>query len=1705
MKSRNVSKFLALLLAASMAFPSMPAYAEGNAAGESGKVESLQEESRQPEAQAAEGQESPGQARDVAVPNPYYEFTFDGEVQDNKVANEGSKAGVFATIEGNKEGLGVVEDAERSSHVLNLPGGATNGAKEGRLTLPDDMFADVTEAGFAFSFWINIDQNAGQYSRIFSATVNGQNSNAGGGNWDAPEFSFVVGSETADDMNEGKAGYNTAIILPDKTMMKLVWNKQFAKGKWQHVTISVSPAAYDIYLDGEAVGTKYDRNNNTAAALGKLFADNAAVLKQYKYCGIGPSVYKTDKDLKAKMDEFRFYNTALSPEQAKAAYDSYKVGGEAVANLQSKVNAAKEKSISFYTRDSFKALQLAIEEGEKGIENPVTEANVNRLIANLDSAMGALAFYEGVTETTAFTNAQLQAEKTGAEQLLAQGSLSSASEQQIQAAITAAGAALAGQDQAAVDAALTALRRAVDEKKYAAALHFDADPAKSKGALFHGSTGFLYGVSEVGVPSADLIRAISPKILVQKAADGQQHPSGDGYRLTSYLETCGAENIQIYLQDFYLQWPYESNGIEDYNTKVQQIVTKMVAGKTAAELEHYSFVIFNEPDQIWYGGKLSQMCTDWLKIYKTIKNINPALKVAGPNFAGYNSNSVRTFLEYCKNNNCLPEYITWHELQKDKLASFKSHCDEVKGFVKTYYEGSSINPILFVNETVNFDDVGNPGALVNWLSIFDEEDTYASLPYWGLANSMNELAADSNKPNGGWWVYKWYAQMTGNKMPLTLENIGGPSAHGRLYGLTSLDEDAKILYSLFGGQAGKQTISIENIRSTETFKGASSAHVKIYSTKYTGHHGFADEIPVEFEGNMAFAGDDLVFTMPDAELMDAYFAVITPATSADCSVLGQYEKEKWEETYEAENAVLLGEAQAYKKEGGSDLARSNRAEVGHLNSESDGVKFQVEVPKDGRYRLNIYYSSQAPQVDPLTLQYVASGGQNRAVGALSRHTLTIDGAKEQEIVYDSTVKWGYYNYKTVYVDLTAGKHDIQLMHKGENQNGKDEKSMLCALLDKIDLTYDPKAESVVEIEPEELAASQAGYALDQKNTYSGAGAAVGSGDIEFYVNVPRDGYYTVGTVGTGTASLSKAKMNYAQDAKAESKVSVGWLKLFDLTLGQADAGKVYLTAGINRLCLNGNGLTLDKIVFTEVPAVTEEQSIVLEAEAQNLKGTDANDGYNYLPGSKAVPEVIDTPYASGGKAVEGFRGGKGSSLTLTVDAPEAGNYKLSVFYSNDEPAPVMKKQDGGNYVHPYNTDLVERYMQIAVNGNAPQTVYFKNTLCWDTYKNTIVDVELNKGANTIVFTNDNSYKFSAVQDDFTPRMDKFVIAKAALAAGTEPGPEKAENSLTISCAGFTYDGSAKAAPKVESITDKSAKVTYEYYSDEACANKIDSPSKAGTYYVKGFAAETESHKAAVSAAVRFTIDKAEARYTAPTSLTATVGDKLSDVKLPEGFAFESALTTSVGEAGKHTFKVSYTPKDTENYKGKTGISVTITVKKASNKITGISSVKKTYGDKAFTLKAKGQGSITYSSSDKKVATVGKSNGKVAIKGCGVATITVKAAGNKNYNAVSKKITVTVKPKKQAISSLKSTKKKAFTVKWKKDSKATGYKIQYATNEKFKKAATVAVKKSGTASVAVKKGLKAGKKYYVRVCAYKAYKKQTLMGAWSKVKSVKIKK
>ena len=97
----------------------------------------------------------------------------------------------------------------------------------------------------------------------------------------------------------------------------------------------------------------------------------------------------------------------------------------------------------------------------------------------------------------------------------------------------------------------------------------------------------------------------------------------------------------------------------------------------------------------------------------------------------------------------------------------------------------------------------------------------------------------------------------------------------------------------------------------------------------------------------------------------------------------------------------------------------------------------------------------------------------------------------------------------------------------------------------------------------------------------------------------------------------------------------------------------------------------------------------------------------------------------------------------------------------------------------------------------------------------------------------------------------------------------------------------------------------------------------------------------------------------------------------------------------------------------------------------------------------------------------------------------------------KKVTV-----KKQTAKVKAGKKK-LTVTWKKDKNVSGYQIKIATKKNFKGAKTYTVKSYKTYKKVIKK-LKANKKYFVKVRAYKTVGKSKVYGAYSAVRSCKVK-
>ena len=164
---------------------------------------------------------------------------------------------------------------------------------------------------------------------------------------------------------------------------------------------------------------------------------------------------------------------------------------------------------------------------------------------------------------------------------------------------------------------------------------------------------------------------------------------------------------------------------------------------------------------------------------------------------------------------------------------------------------------------------------------------------------------------------------------------------------------------------------------------------------------------------------------------------------------------------------------------------------------------------------------------------------------------------------------------------------------------------------------------------------------------------------------------------------------------------------------------------------------------------------------------------------------------------------------------------------------------------------------------------------------------------------------------------------------------KSDNFTFTAPSSLNYDGTAKTA----TVTIKDGvigmgEVTVRYYSDEDRYNEVAECKNPGTYYVGIDVGNGENYNSDERVydwyddSWKFTIAKADPTANAPTGLTATYGQTLADVTLPDGWTWADS-TQSVGSvvSPAATFKANFAGND--NYNAASNVEVTVTVGKAN--------------------------------------------------------------------------------------------------------------------------------------------------------------------------------
>ncbi|QYR21026.1 hypothetical protein KZ483_25395 [Paenibacillus sp. sptzw28] len=997
---------------------------------------------------------------------------------------------------------------------------------------------------------------------------------------------------------------------------------------------------------------------------------------------------------------------------------------------------------------------------------------------------------------------------------------------------------------------------------------------QSLGDIYHGASAALYGLSEPNVPDINTLIPLKPSHISQKAPNGVQHPSGDGLRVADYFFEAGGGFIQVLVQDYYGLWYYPSRTAEQYiNEAVIPVATAVKAYKDAWAVknpgqdpdEKFLYIPYNEPEQdstrypsINAGNQTGANSrnvfnNDWLKVYRAIKSIDPGAKISGPNLIDYKSNVFASFITFCVQNDCLPDIVSWHLLANKSynnaagnLAAFRSlETAQIPVYKSLYPDRKSPFPIpVDINEYASTAEIAQGGSLVQYIARYDELKIHGALPYWNTANSYGSLLAGQNEPNGAWWLYKWYADMEGRMAKVNVVKARDDSdAYGPgLYGLSTVDDKKKQVNIIFGGTKGQGRVVFNNVTGQENspsfLAGASKVHITVWYAGYTGLTGFLTEPAQIIDGNFDVVDGSVTLPVTMDDSTAAYYAVITGAVDSVPST-------DWVKRYEAEQAEVKVNVQnptdVYPRVN-SGTSSSGGQHIGGIDHPDSLVKFtSVTVPKEGSYRLDIVEGSGSTASLP-----AQSGGGSTVQRQNSEFFVKIDDQPSFKAVLRADYSWRQHGMVSQYVSLKAGTHSIAISKYNQDTG---EMGLGAATLDAIELTYNGLAGQRPSYRVQaEFADYDAAKGLRRESLlpgFEGAGYVTGFSDssskltdgspntnagsdakTRFVLSVLKDGMYDVtlklATSNTGTLSIDHDRNNIMNIPLNNTN---GW---------RTWKVNMFLRTGINLIDIRSTSdLSMD---YIEAQYTGKDAVFVKEAEDAAVVGAPAQ------ADPPLIREDAFARYASGGKYVNGITSYDGQERSLEisdVNVPRAGKYKMVITYANGE-------YSGS---HSYNNNVVERYAQVSVNGAAPQTVFFKNTISWQQFATVTIDAELQEGMNTIRFSNNNTYDGGSnpyggsnasgtapfvdtvmVPHQYTPAFDKFEIYPLPVLAEENSKTENTNPVVELTGSGSVkvnepFDLTLKLANLPVNSKELQLTLSYnsehvEYVSAEALVNGI---------------------------------------------------------------------------------------------------------------------------------------------------------------------------------------------------------------------------------------------------------------------------------------------
>ena len=416
----------------------------------------------------------------------------------------------------------------------------------------------------------------------------------------------------------------------------------------------------------------------------------------------------------------------------------------------------------------------------------------------------------------------------------------------------------------------------------AATTTLTVDLSTSIGPAKHVASGSLYGVTETKPADVTgLIAPLKPNVFINPAAAGSglQQPVGDAIVAAGRVAPTGGRVIAR-LADWFPGWPYNFTTMTDWLSKVDTTVSRR---KSAGLTNIHAYEIWNEPDGTWAGADPAATGTRpvsfnqlWLQTFQHLRQVDPTIKITGPSISYFNSNFIKSFLTFCKTNNCLPDIVGWHELSGGNLTgNYTSY--------RAIEQQLGIGPIpISINEYSgkgDLTDEGKPGTSAPMIAKFERfQYDSACISYWDVAHAgrLGSLLATDTAKNGGWWFYKWYGDMSGTMVSTTPPS---PNDSAALDGFANLDTAGSSASVLFGGVSdGTIQVVIKGLQAATFF--GSKVHAVVEHTPFVNRTTVVNATDTVSSADLTVSNNQVSVTVAAANSTDGYRVLLTPVGGA---------------------------------------------------------------------------------------------------------------------------------------------------------------------------------------------------------------------------------------------------------------------------------------------------------------------------------------------------------------------------------------------------------------------------------------------------------------------------------------------------------------------------------------------------------------------------------------------------------------------------------------------------------------------------------------------------------------------------------------------------------------------------------------------------------------------------------------------------------